>query len=390
MQLKTKLSLVTCTLLAASTVMAEDYVSIQYVQYDENEDRASISSPSIEISKDFGVDYNLKLGFTADSVSGASPTWYDTTSGASAYSRGTGIHKDDVVYRNINYEDDRKAFSALFTTRFESRNELKVGVNYSTENDYEARELSAEYLYYLGTSKNKSLSFGLSYQANEIDVVCIDNEACDTSSGASGQTMDLNVMSAEIGFTQILNQDSLAKVSFFYINEDGYLSNPYMNVVRSYDPNSSLVDVVAENKPDKRVAYGATLQYTVALTDKLSSNSSYRFYDDDWDITSHTLSTELYYELGESWILGGGLRFYTQDEAKFYSAGYFGDEEYASSDKRMRPFDAMNYKISAEYKVSSALSINAGFNYYDQEDNYNDDLDNFNATYYNIGLKYNF
>lgn len=390
MQLKTKLSLVTCTLLAASTLMAEDYVSIQYVQYDENEDRASISSPSIEISKDFGVDYNLKLGFTADSVSGASPTWYDSTSGASAYSRGTGIHKDDVVYHNINYEDDRKAFNALFTTRFESRNELKVGVNYSNENDYEAREVSAEYLYYLGASKNQSLSFGLSYQANDIDVVCIDNETCDTSSGASGQTMDLNVVSAEIGFTQILNQDSLAKVSFFYINEDGYLSNPYMNVVRSYDPNSSLVDVVAENKPDKRVAYGATLQYTVALTDKLSSNSSYRFYNDDWEITSHTISSELYYELGESWILGGGLRFYTQDEAEFYSPGYFSNEKYASSDKRMRPFDAMNYKINAAYKVSSSLSINAGFNYYDQEDNYNDDLDNFNATYYNIGLKYSF
>ncbi len=94
--------------------------------------------------------------------------------------------------------------------------------------------------------------------------------------------------------------------------------------------------------------------------------------------------------MDESWILGGGLRYYTQDEAEFYSAGYFGDEEYASSDKRMRPFDAMNYKISAEYKVSSSLSFNAGFNYYDQEDNYQDDLDNFNATYYNIGLKYNF
>ena len=389
MQLKTKLSLVTCSLLVSSTLMAEDYVSVQYVQYDENEDRASISSPSIEISKDFGVDYNLKLGFTADSVSGASPTWFDATSGPSAYSRGIDIHKDDVKYRNVKYDDDRNAFSALFTTRFESRNELKVGVNYSTENDYEAFELSTEYLYYLGASKNQSLSFGLSYQDNSIDVVCMDNVACDASSGAS-ESKDLNVVSAELGYTQILNQDSLAKVSLFYINEDGYLSNPYMNVVRSYNPNSSLVNVVAENKPGKRVAYGATLQYTVALTDKLSSNSSYRFYDDDWEVTSHTISSELYYELNESWILGGGLRYYTQDEAEFYSPGYFGHEKHASSDKRMRPFDAMNYKISADYKVSSSLSINVGFNYYDQEDDYNDDLDNFDATYYNIGLKYYF
>ena len=390
MQLKIKLSLVTYSLIVASNLMAEDYVSVQYVQYDENENRASISSPSIEISKDFGVDYNLKVGFTADSVSGASPTWYDSTSGASAYSRGTDIHKDDVVYRNVDYDDNRKAFNALFTTRFASRNEFKIGINYSTEDDYIARELSSEYLYYLGASKNQSLSLGLSYQDNDIDVVCIDNEVCDSSSGASAKTMELNVISAQIGFTQIINQDSLAKVSLFYSNEDGYLSNPYMNIVRSHNPNSSLVDVVPENKPDKRVAYGGTLQYTVALTDKLSSNSSYRFYHDDWDITSHTLSTELYYELNKSWTLGGGLRFYTQDKAEFYSAGYFGDEKYASSDKRMRPFDAMNYKINANYKMSSSLSINAGLNYYNQEDNYNDDLDNFNAIYYNMGLKYSF
>ncbi|RLA72521.1 MAG: hypothetical protein DRG24_02725 [Epsilonproteobacteria bacterium] len=382
MQLKTKLSILACSLLAASSLSAEDYVSVQFVQYDESDDRASVSSPSIEFSKDFGVDYNLKLGLVADSISGGSPTWFDTTSGASAYSRGEDIHMDDVAYGNVEYDDNRVAGSALFTTRFASRDELAIGVNFSTENDYRARELSAEYLYYLGSSKNQSLSLGLSYQANEVQVECIENEACDANSGAS-QTMDVDVISAELGFTQILNQDSLAKVSFFYISEDGYLSNPYMNVVRSYNPNSSIVDVVAENKPDKRTAYGATAQYIVAITDTISSNSTYRFYDDDWDIMSHTISSELYYELGKSWILGAGLRYYTQSEAEFYRAGFFGDETYASSDERMRDFDAWGYKVNADYKILPSLSMNVGLNFYDQQDT-------FNATYYNIGLKYSF
>lgn len=390
MQLRTKLSLATCTLLMASSLMSDDYISVQYVQYDENEDRASISSPSIEISKDFGVDYNLKVGFTSDSVSGASATWYDASSGASAYSRGTNVHKDDLKYDNIEYEDKRTSVSGLLTTRFASRDELSFGLNYSSENDYTARELSAEYLHYLGASKNQSISFGMSYQANEIDVVCNENALCDTSSGASAQVMDLDVISAEIGFTQVLNKDSLAKISLFYSNEDGYLSNPYMNVVRSSNPNSSFVDVVAETKPDKRVSYGATLAYTVALNDRLSSNINYRFYNDDWGISSHTISGELYYELGESWILGGGLRYYVQDEADFYSAGYFSNEEYASSDKRMRPFYSMNYKTNITYQVYSDLSIYIGLNYYNQEDDYKDNLDSFNAIYYDLGLKYSF
>ncbi|RLA72351.1 MAG: hypothetical protein DRG24_03200 [Epsilonproteobacteria bacterium] len=382
MQLKTKLSIIASSLIVASSLAAEDYVSVQFVQYDESDDRASVSTPSIEFSKDFGVDYNLKLGLVADSISGGSPTWFDTTSGASAYSRGEDIHKDDVAYGNVEYDDKRVAGSALFTTRFASRDELAVGLNYSRETDYEARELSAEYLYYLGSSKNQSLSLGLSYQFNNVLVECIENEACDANSGAS-QTLDVNVVSAEVGFTQILNQNSLAKASIFYSNEDGYLSNPYMNVVRSYNPNSSIVDVVAENKPDTRVSYGATLQYIVALTDQISSNSTYRFYDDDWDIMSHTISSELYYELGRSWILGAGLRYYTQSEAKFYRAGYFGDEMYASSDERMRDFDAWGYKINADYLITNALSVNVGLNFYDQQDT-------FNATYYNIGLKYSF
>lgn len=383
MQLKTRLSIVTCSLLLASSLAAEDYVSVQFLQYDESDDRTSISSPSIEISKDIGVDHNLKVGVSTDSVSGASPTWYDSTSGASAYSREKGIHKDDVKYDNVEYDDDRVGISALLTTRFASRDELNLGLNYSQEDDYEAREVSAEYLHYLGANKNQSLSVGFSYQANSIDVVCIENSACDTISGASGMTSDLNVITTEVGFTQIIDQDSLAKASLFYINEDGYLSNPYMNVVRETAPNSSIVDVVAENKPDTRVAYGATLQYIVALTDWLSSNNRYRFYSDDWDVTSHTVSSELYYALGRFWLFGAGVRFYTQSEAEFYEAGYFSDEEYASSDERMRAFEAMSYKVNATYKISEAVSVNVGLNYYDQQDS-------FNATYYNVGLKYSF
>ena len=194
----------------------------------------------------------------------------------------------------------------------------------------------------------------------------------------------------KLALLKYIDKDSLAKVSLFYSNEDGYLSNPYMNVVRSSNPNSSFVDVVAETKPEKRVSYGATLGYTVALGERVSTKLNYRFYNDDWNITSHTLSTELFYELGQAWILGGGLRYYTQDKANFYSAGYFNDEKYASSDKRMRPFDSMNYKVSIAYQVAANVGIYAGLNYYNQKDNYNDNLDSFNAIYYNIGLKYNF
>ncbi len=397
MQLATKLSLITCTLLTYSALQAEDYVSVQYVHYDEESGRTTVMAPALEISKDFGTDYTLKASIVADSISGASPTWYDSSSGASAFSRDTTA-LENITYNNVDYDDTRTAGSIALTTRFASRDELTVGYNRSYESDYESNELSAEYLYNLDRSRNRTLSFGLSYQLNRVlakeytstndrlrDDDDDDDDNYDSSSGAS-KALDVNVLTAEIGFTQILNATSLAKASLFFINEDGYLSNPYMNVVRYYNQNGNgTAEVKAENKPDTRTAYGLTLQYISALSDTLSANISYRFYNDDWGIDSHTINTELYYEYGDHWLLGGGVRYYVQSDADFYSdrKDYFTNEFYASSDRRMSDFDALSYRLNARYRVNDSWSINTGVTYYDQSKH-------FDAIYYTLGLKYYF
>ncbi len=389
MQLKIKLSFLTTIALATSSLIAEDYVSVQLVHYDEDSGRTTVLKPSIEVNKDFGADYSLNVNFVSDTISGASPTFYDTNSGASAYSRGF-TNQENIVFDDIKYDDDRVAAGTMLTTRFANRDELITGLNYSYENDYASYEISGEYLHWLDESKNRSISFGLAYQFNEIATTTEKDDDdddddhdddYDTDSGAS-QTMDLNVINAEIGFTQIINKNSLIKTSLFYSNEDGYLNNSYMNVVRDYYTNPQ---VVIENKPDSRVAYGATLQYIISLNNKTSLNSKYRYYSDDWDINSHTISSDLYYEYNDRWIFGTGIRYYTQSKAKFYSGkkDFFTNEKYASSDRRVSDFDAINYKLSADYRVNEKISVNVGANYYDQRDI-------FSAVYYNAGLKYRF
>ncbi len=383
MQLKIRFSLLASQLLVASSLMAEDYVSVQYMRYDEDSGRTTVSTPSIEISKDFGVDYNLKLSYAHDALSGASPTWYDSSSGATTTIADGTHYKDDIVYGDIPYEDTRNSLGATFTTRFASRDELTLGFNYSGENDYTSREASAEYLHYLDSSKNRSLSFGLSFQKNDITVFC-DKQECDTSSGASANISeeDITVLSTELGFTQIIDATSLVKASVFYIGEDGYLSNPYMNVVRDYDTSLKLI---LEKKPDTRAAYGALVQYSKSFVDALSAHISYRFYHDDWKITSHTINTEFYYELQKRLTLGVGVRYYLQSEAYFYNASkdYFTDEKYASSDRRMSAFDSYNLMFSAKYDVRDDLSINGSVNAYSQPKY-------FDSLYYNIGFIYKF
>ncbi len=383
MQLK-KISVALSLILTAGSIAnAEDYVSINYLSYNKDNGTTKIHTPEVEISKDFGADFNFRLSYTHDSVSGASPTFYDSVSGASAKIEDKTITQNQIRYGDIPYEDTRKAFNLALTSRLPSRDELSIGYNYSEESDYVSNELSLGYLFYLDDSKNRSITIEGSYQANDIGVYCfLNTSACDSSSGASGTWKSLAVRNFEIGYTQILNKTSVLKLSMFAILENGYLSNPYMRIVRDFYTSPKITE---EKKPGKRKTYGATFEYSKAFSDKLTSILNYRFYDDDWGITSHTVSLHTYYEFNSKFTAGIGWRGYTQSEADFYSnrADYFTYQEYASSDRRVSKFDSYDYSLSLKYKINEKLSINGGIGYYDQPGY-------FDVTYYNVGLKYKF
>jgi len=124
------------------------------MQYDESDDRMSISAPMVEASYDFNTDYNLKANFMFDSVSGATPTINENSG---TYTQGLQ-----------EFEDERKALSLMLTSRFENRDELYTGFEVSQEEDYESKSFSAEYMHYLDATHNTAISVGASVNFNEI------------------------------------------------------------------------------------------------------------------------------------------------------------------------------------------------------------------------------
>lgn len=375
----TKLSLATTFLL--SSLYAEDYIHVQMLQYNEHHERASISAPSIEINKDFGTDYSLNGSYTLDSISGASPTFYDTLSGASAYSRGETT-QDNITYGGVEYDETKRMAGALSgTKRFKNRDEVTLGASFSNELDYRSTELSLEGLHWLDDGKNQSISLGIAFQRNVILVECEENSICDTTSGAS-KKLRADLFSAEASFSQNIDSTSRIKTSLFFINEDGYLSNPFMNVVRHYDIAPIITN---EMRPEHRRTYGGTLQYTKAISQKSALHTSYRYYHDDWEINSHTFATNFYHNIYKDLTLGTGLRYYTQDSAYFYAKerDYFTDQTYASSDERMGGFHAYNISLSAEYKIRENILYDISANYYKQDKG-------TTARYFTTGLKYTF
>lgn len=389
-----KLSIATCIALASINANAEDYVNVQVLHYNENNNRVSVVAPSLEINKEFGTDYTFNLDFVNDTVSGASPTYYDSISGASAYNRGIQTDTAKIKKGNIEFHEQRNAISINLITRMENRDELQTGINVSDEKDFRSTEVSGSYLHYLDTSKNKSLSFSGSYQNNQILIylkpsdsnISSDDDhddhedsssgaSSDASSGAS-QKMKNSTYNFQSGFSQVIDKTSVFSIGIFYTKESGYLSSPYHNIVRN------LTSIEAENKPNSKTGYGLKIGYQKAISDTVSSQLNYKYYSDDWNVKSNTLNGLFYYDITNKLTIGAGIRYYKQTKANFYAES-FTNEKFASSDERIMAFNALTYKANIDYKINEKLSYNFDINLYKQNTG-------LGATSLSTGIKYKF
>ncbi len=376
MQLKKRIEISHITILAilaSNTLQAENYVSMEFLRYDENNDRVSVLAPAFNASYDIGTDYNIKASFMNDTITGATPVWRpDTASSASGRN-----NRGDYSYENQEFDEVRNESSVMLTTRFANRDELYTGVNYSSESDFSSKTASVEYLHYTDRSHNRSISLGASYSFNELLSYDFDGGSYLSE---QEESTSLNL---QLGMSQVLNDHSVVKIEAFTILESGYLTNPYGNVIRDY--GSINQRIVTERRPDNRRAYGMTLKYVTLFLENTSYRGNYRFYRDDWDINSHTLENDIYYELNRRFTFGLGLRYYTQTEATFYngSKDFFSDERFASSDFRLSSFDAFTYKASIDFQQNEKISYNLGTQFYTQSTG-------LDATMITTGLKYRF
>ncbi len=361
-----------------------DEGSFKQMKYRENDDRIDINYSVIDLKKEFGTDYSLNVSLSYDAISGGTPIW-DSISGASSAKtsdsnsgaspcvneRGEYLCKDtrtgdiigdghstmsDYVYRNVYIEDTRKAISASLTKRTAKRDEVTVGFAYSKEEDFKSLEGSLSYLYNIDSSRNGSISAGISYQDNSAHHYLDD------------KWKDFHIINTQIGYTHIFSKYTVGQLNYFYIKQSGVLSNPYQTIIRKI--NVSLDDVdkykyyrAKELRPDEKNSAGLTLDLVSKVYKNVSLHGDYRFYSDDWGIKSHTLSTNAFIDLGKGFILIPLLRYYTQNEAVFYKNHEdkdftFNESDYGSADERLSKFHATAYSLGLEKKFTKNLSAN--------------------------------
>jgi hypothetical protein len=227
------------------------------------------------------------------------------------------------------------------------RHTPSVLFSYSTESDYESLGIAAKNSIDFN-QKNTTLLLGCAYT----------HDLVKPSNGVAEGTKDtVDVMA---GVTQVLGPQTVWTFNILLGRVNGFISDPYKVV----ELNGSLVPEKRPDAKDKSIAYTSLTHYFEGL--RGSVEGSYRYYQDGFGISAHTLALAWYQKLGAHWVARPLLRYYSQSEADFYDVRFSGSPEFYSSDYRVSALNALGYGFKMIWMPTSRLSIDASFERYEQ------------------------
>ncbi|MGW9687005.1 DUF3570 domain-containing protein [Flagellimonas sp. 2504JD1-5] len=195
-----------------------------------------------------------------------------------------------------------------------------------------------------------------------------------------------NSYSVSLSFSQILSKKLQGALVVDVVSQNGLLSTPFQRVYFGdaedfFIDDFQLADDV-ERLPDSRfkVPFGGRLNFYAS--DFLILRTYYRFYWDNWGITSHTASIETPIKLTDRFTLYPTYRYYTQSAADYFypKENALSTFDFYTSDYDLSKYDAHQYGFGVQYKdiltntkiLSFGLkTIDLRFSQYDRSDGLN-------------------
>ena len=363
----TALSAAALAIPSIAEVAPEDReISYRYSSYQEEDaPRERVPSGSLERYKIdvHQIGYRTPIG---DSWYLASELQYETMSGASPEQTYKNDAGDSVLLMSgASINEERIDFKIAPKKYF---NDGTAGglIAYSTENDYESIALGLDgtlEIYDKHTTLIGSLSFSDDTLSPTDANVIISAESnppvylYPARKEADGKKK--SSFSIYEGISQVINKYSVLQVGIGYTSLSGYLSDPY----KFYDL-----------RPDSREQLTLSAQHKqfINVLDGAAIISNYRYYNDDWGVSSHTLDVKWSQQFNISHyriIASPLLRYYTQTRADFYSLQQTPPvDQLNSSDSRLSTYGAITFGFTSELKFSQ-WSLHLDWQqYYSRED----------------------
>jgi len=162
------------------------------------------------------------------------------------------------------------------------------------------------------------------------------------------QTMDER--SYGVGLTQILTRNSLVSLNDEIITDQGWLSNPYRDLIY-LDPTSGRgFSTEPEIDPSTRTSNAIGGDYKYYLPYRAAIDLQYRYYFDTWDIHAQTAQLG-YTQPWRKWTFDATVRYYTQTRASFYNNAfqYADQQNFMSRNRELSDYYSYSVGVGATY-----------------------------------------
>ena len=322
----------------------KDSISFGVNTYNDNAD-VVVYSPTFSLFKKVSQKWMIGFKMRIDAISAAS-----IKNGANA------SHVDAVTAASSNNEnlyDDIRYAPTLMATYDDGDNMLSFGAYYSTEIDYTGKAFFINYVRQLNEA-NTALGIGFSQSFDKWHPVF--NRAL-ASDNRNERKIDFSI-------NQLISPKFSMQAVYSNMYSEGFLSSPYHYVLQN--------DIAKfENYPKTRTGHAFALKGVYLLNDTNAMSFSYRYYADNWNISSHTIGIEELHDLSSKFMSGIKFRYYTQTKSSFVKdiGDYTLNDKYFATDYRMSAFDSFNIGIPFLYKLDNGDKMTASIDYYQTTDN---------------------
>jgi hypothetical protein len=263
---------------------------------------------------------------------------------------------------------------------------LSVSGNYSTEHDYSSGTFLGSVSYPFA-KKNTVLQLSF---VRSLDKVFPQTRTW---------TKDRNTTTFSGAVTQILGKNVIAQIDASYIGVSGYMLDGYQ-VIRIIS-DSLTYHTYEPVEPDSRFRRAIGIRTNIGVTKKISLQLGYRYYWDNWDIRSNTISTQLGKIFSDVFSGTLELRHYWQTKAYFFKPSYSVVEQYMTVDQKLNSgftdeavFNfVLKGKKGSGFLTSDKLALTGTAGIYRRENDSPDWISGYNilwAYLFSLGIRYNF
>jgi hypothetical protein len=306
----------------------------------------TVLSPTVDLAQDYTERTSLRVNYGLDSISAASDSC-------------VRCHRDGI--------NSHRQEAGLSVTRKYDDLKLTLGGAYSKENFYRATTGLVSVSRDLANA-NTTIAGGFSFSLNQPELHPLPD---------SENQYQTNAFAS---ITQTLTKTTIAQAGYEFAHISGYQNNPYLRA----DVNGVLV---LGNVPDARTRHTLSARLRQALPAATYLDADYRWYTDDWQATSNTISVGLSHYFRPDFLFALSYRRYDQTGAFFWAPQYTGAPQYYTADFRLEPFTSSNYTGRVEVTPAHAwLGMPDGTSLMLQYERYQAD-NGFDAAIVSTGLR---